>query len=70
LKRNFELLDEHRYFCKWGKMDTKNIKIYGWNICVNMLYDRLKSEAGTGRTIFERKNEIQKLKFEIIKGID
>ncbi len=51
-------------------MDTKNIKIYGWNICVNMLYDRLKSEAGTGRTIFERKNEIQKLKFEIIKGID
>ena len=33
------MINFHRSFCKWGNIDELNEKIYGWNICVNYLYE-------------------------------
>jgi hypothetical protein len=67
--RVFHPLTEHRYFCIWGKIDIFGKKVYGWNICLNFLYDR--TLKGTGhKSIFDKRNEISKLNFELSKGME
>ena len=67
--RLFHPLKEHRYFCLWGKTDLFGKKVYGWNICLNYIYDQNLKGKGQ-KSIFDRRNEISKLNFELTKGID
>lgn len=68
--KTFNPLDEHRYFCKWGKVDKNKKKIYGWNICINKLYEKLACNDDEIKNYLDKKNEIARIKYEILKGIE
>ena len=65
-EKSFDLLGEHRYFCKWGKFDKNGVKIYGWNICFNFLHEQLTKDSETV-SLIDKKNEISRIKYEILK---
>jgi len=62
-------LDEHRFFCKWGKKDIKGVKIYGWNICLNYLFQKY-TEDPKYKGILDKTSQITKIKYEILKGVE
>lgn len=65
----FNPLDEHRFFCKWGKKDLNSIKIYGWNICLNHLFQRHTTDPKY-KSLFDKTSQITKIKYEILKGVE
>lgn len=62
-------IEEHRAFCKWGKRDKNNIKIYGWNICLNYVFQK-QTENPKYKGILDKTSQITKIKYEILKGVD
>ena len=48
----FNPLEEHRWFCEWGNIDPLKIKLFGWNICLNRLFDDFV-EGKTTETVSE-----------------
>ena len=62
-------IEEHRYFCKWGKRDKKSVKIYGWNICLNYLFQKSTSDPKY-KGILDKKSQITKIKYEILNSVE
>ena len=62
-------LEEHRFFCKWGKKDSKGVKIYGWNICLNYLFQKYTDDPKY-KGILDKTSQITKIKYEILKGVE
>ena len=42
-EKMFEPIEEHRYFCIWGRYDDfrENPMIYGWEICLKHLLNKM-----------------------------
>ncbi len=52
----FDVLDEHKYFCKWGRgKDIDEGKVLGWKVCVEMLRYNILSGKGETRGKSEKK---------------
>ncbi len=67
----FHPLNEHRYFCKWGNFDASKAKLYGWNICLNYLFDSyLKGKEDSKNNKFDTVSEMLKMKLEMLKSIE
>jgi hypothetical protein len=54
----FDVLEEHKYYCKWGRSkDIDEGKVLGWKVCVEILRFNILSGKGGVRRGGSRKIE-------------